>query len=188
MSTDIRIKKKIANGYETFYPTNNAHNVIRNTNNFNYIDGTTLLEVIQDIANKYVAHKCGNWKVTEEFSSDIINKNTVLSGDGKFICMFTPQNINNTHNMIIGISYGEVWKIAYYNNNNVETQINQIWGVKVKKVLGGYCAVITGTSSTSSTILNSYTVFFPMYNNSDIVYDAVTIFNGNKIPLIQGGE
>ena len=38
MSTDIKIRKKIANGYETFYPTNNAHNVIRNTNNFNYID------------------------------------------------------------------------------------------------------------------------------------------------------
>ena len=29
--------------------------------------------------------------------------------------------------------------------------------------------------------------FFPMYNNG-ITYDAVTIFSGNKIPLIQGGE
>ena len=44
MSTDIKIRKKVADGYETFYPTNNAQNVIRDTNNFNYIDGTTLLE------------------------------------------------------------------------------------------------------------------------------------------------
>ena len=187
MSTDIRIRKKVANGYETFYPTNNAHNVIRDANNFNYIDGTTLLEVIQDIANKYVAHRCGNWKLTQELSDDVINKDSVLSGDGRFICMFTPKNINDEHQMLISVSYGGTWRTASYTNNNVETPINQIWGVEVKKALGGYCAVITGTSSLSSTVLNSYTIFFPMYNNG-ITYDAVIIFSGNKIPLIQGGE
>ena len=167
MSTDIRIRKKVANGYETFYPTNNAHNVIRDANNFNYIDGTR--------------------KLTQELSDDVINKDSVLSGDGRFICMFTPKNINDEHQMLISVSYGGTWRTASYTNNNVETQINQIWGVEVKKALGGYCAVITGTSSLSSTVLNSYTVFFPMYNNG-ITYDAVTIFSGNKIPLIQGGE
>lgn len=187
MSTDIRIRKKMANGYETFYPTNNAHNVIRDANNFNYIDGTTLLEVIQDMANKYIAHRCGNWKLTDELSENVINKNTVLSGEGRFMCLFTPHNTDNEHSMIIGASYGSSWRTASYVNNNAETQINQIWGVEVKKVLGGYCAVITGTASLSSTVLNSYTVFFPIYNNG-ITYDAVTIFNGNKIPLIQGGE
>lgn len=187
MSVDIRIKKKVTNGYETFYPTNNAYNVIRDSNKFNYIDGNNLLEIIQDIANKYIAHRCGSWKLIEELSDNIINKDSALSGDGRFICMFTPQNINNEHEMLISVSYGGTWKTASYTNNNTETQINQIWGVEVKKMLGGYCAVITGTASLSSTILNSYTIFFPIYNNG-IVYDAVTIFNGDKIPLIQGGE
>ena len=187
MSTDIKIRKKVADGYETFYPTNNAQNVIRDTNNFNYIDGTTLLEVIQDMANKYIPHRCANWKITQEFSEDVINKDSALDGDGRFMCMFTPKNTNNEHQMVISSSYGGVWRTASYTNNNTETQINQIWGVKVKKVLGGYCAVVTGTPSLSSTILNSYTVFFPIYNKN-IAYDAVTMFTGNKIPLIQGGE
>ena len=55
-------------------------------------------------------------------------------------------------------------------------------------MVGGYCAVITGTATLSSEELNSYAVFFLFNSQTDVVYDSITIFSGDKVPLIQGGE
>ena len=46
MSVNIQINKKTDDGYETFYPTNNAYNVIRDTHTFTYIDGDIFISHI----------------------------------------------------------------------------------------------------------------------------------------------
>lgn len=189
MSVNIQINKKTDDGYETFYPTNNAYNVIRDTHTFTYIDGDNLLEIMQDMANKYIPHKCANWRITSDISELNINQDSVMGGDDRFLCIFTVDNSNNTHKMVINISYGSMnWRVGEYINSDVNTQINQIKGLQVQKMVGGYCAVITGTATLSSEELNSYAVFFLFNNQTDVVYDSITIFSGNKVPLIQGGE
>lgn len=187
---NIIIRKKEDNSYVPYYPTNHAQNVLRPEKDISYIDGDTLLEVIQDIANTYISPKGEQW--TEcNVSSLFINNTSFMCGDGNYVVIFTPYDDEDLHIMYIQYSLdgGRRWYVKEYTNNNSDTKISIILNAVAQIYDSDLYVILCGKSLATSNIVNTYLIKFNngSYTNQSIRCKILR-FSGDRIVLREGGE
>lgn len=189
MSKNIVINKKDSEGYTPYYPENNAYNVKRTTNDISYIQGNNLLEVMQDISNKYVAPRGEQWsdnvdiKEMDAGADSQINANSSICSVNNFICILTPYDSGNIHRMNMLVSYngGKTWELGYYSNTNTRYRISNIVDtVATLGSSGDYEVLLVGTIDSSSTLATTYTLTF---QKGGIIPASVKRFS-NQIDLL----
>lgn len=184
MSKNIIMQQKTGNTYSPYYSKNNAQNVIRLSKEISYIDGNTLLEVVQNIANTYIAPHGEIW---QSVSNSLLDNNSVICGYNNFICILTPYNQGEVHqiNMIVSFDGGMSWNEGYYSNSNINFRINYILGAEASLGNDGlYEVVFVGIATSDATEATTYKAQFK--ENSSIPY-VITKFN-NQIDLMGGDE
>lgn len=182
MSKNIIINKKNGDNYTSYYPVNDAQNIIRTTREVGYIQGDTLLEVVQDMANTYIAPNGELWNVID---NSIVDEGAMICGENNFVCVLAPYNEGDIHRINVSVSFdgGLTWSNGSYFNSNVNYRINNILGARASLGNEGlYEVVFIGKAATDSTEATTYKMQFKV---GETVPYAVQKFS-NQISLIGG--
>lgn len=101
MSNNIQIKRKTNSGFVDVFPYNSGDNINRGENRVEYIEGNNAVEVIQNMANKYIEPSGENWKdCTNLLSNMRFNDDTVICGVRESVIALTPRE-----NALLAIVY-----------------------------------------------------------------------------------
>lgn len=184
MAKNIIMNKKVGDNYISYYPKNNAYNIDRTSRDISYLGGDTLLEVMQEIANTYIAPHGEIW---EDITQSYIEDGSCICSYNDFVCILTPYNEEATHqiNMLVSFDAGYSWYFGYYFNSNTNFRINYILGADASLGNDGlYEVTFIGAASSDSSEATTYKAQFK--ENSPIPYN-IAKFN-NQIILIGGDE
>lgn len=161
MANNITMQKKVNNNYTPYYPKNNAQNVKRTTQEFPYIKGDTLLEMLQGIANTYIAPNGEQWY--ENTVNQYVTNDSILCGVDNFLCIITPYNEGDLHQLRMLVSYdgGISWYAGHYTNSNTEFRINTLLGAQASLGNNGlYEVVLIGQATSSASEATTYKAQF----------------------------
>lgn len=185
MAKNITMNKMVNNNYTPYYPENHAHNVKRTTREHGYITGDTLLEVMQGIANTYIAPSGEQWK--EEAGINYINNEAKICSVDSFVCILIPYNEGVLHEirMLVSFNNGTTWYSGSYSNSNTEFRINKLLGAQASIGNQGlYEVVFMGQASSDATMATTYKATFK--EDANIPYNVKRFTN--QINLLGGGN
>lgn len=186
---NIIINEKADDGNISYYPENNAYNVERTTRDISYINGNTLLEVLQDMSNKYIAPHGDFW---EDTGLKGLNDESVICSVLNFVCILTPFNEGDLHeiNILISFDGGKSWDMGSYSNSNTEYRINKILGAEAH-YSGTYEVVLIGVAGSDSAGASTYKMQFSpgrsvpykvnKFTNQISLFGTNTLFNREEV-------
>lgn len=178
--SNIQIKTKTDNGYSNIYPTSDAVHTDRQSKIISYLEGSNLLEIVQNTANTYLNPDCTQW--FEQENKGVFDANSRICAIDNFICIITPKVVNNIYTLYCTVSHngGITWGNTTF-IPSTGNQILEIIGIECARILNtNYEVTIVGKQYLSENQVYTYQLYIP--HNSFVITQSkeLNVINTNS--------
>lgn len=159
--SNIQINTKTDNGYSNIYPISDAVHTNRQSKIISYLEGSNLLEIVQNTANIYLDPDCTQW--FEQESKGVFDSSSRICARDNFVCVITPRLVNGTYVLYCTVSHngGITWGNTVY-IPSTGNQILEITGIECARILNtDYEVTIVGKRYLSESQVYTYQLYIP---------------------------